>query len=201
MTKVKKEGVVPIHGKEYKTVALRVAEFRQEHPEATIASELISADDQRVVMKSTISIGGNVIATGWAEEQRNASNINKTSALENCETSCVGRALAFFGMAGEELQIASADEVVMAKNTQAHSEWIAYNAAVREHWDWIQNVKSCIANVDWDGLAGCWNDIKTEGRNTLLTVAPSNGGIFETHERTAMKSDDFFHARKRNHEG
>ena len=57
------------------------------------------------------------IATGWAEEVRGSSNINKTSALENCETSAVGRALGFAAFGSAE-SIASADEVAIAIERQ-----------------------------------------------------------------------------------
>ena len=43
-----------------------------------------------------------VIATGWAEEVRGQGNVNKTSHLENCETSAIGRALANAGVAGSD---------------------------------------------------------------------------------------------------
>ena len=96
-------GVVNIHGKQYQTVAKRVADFREENPHLTISTELVSADDSVVVMKASILAGEMLLATGYAEEVRGSSNINRTSALENCETSAVGRALAFFGLAGTEI--------------------------------------------------------------------------------------------------
>jgi hypothetical protein len=109
-------GIVPIRGKQYKTVALRVDEFRKEHPDATISTEVVSITESVVVMKASILLDGTLISTGFAEEVRAASNINKTSALENAETSAVGRALAFYKYAGSE--IASADEVANAINQQ-----------------------------------------------------------------------------------
>lgn len=116
-------GIVNIHGKDYKTVALRVAEFREEHPEYSIKTDLIEANDTLVIMRATIGFGEVVMSTGYAEEVRSHSKINKTSALENAETSAVGRALAFFGLAGSE--IASADEVASAiaqqNTTQSNS--------------------------------------------------------------------------------
>jgi hypothetical protein len=67
-------------------------------------------DDDRVVVRAEIADSAGVtVATGHAEEKRSASQINQTSALENCESSAVGRALAFAGYGGSE--IASADEV------------------------------------------------------------------------------------------
>lgn len=115
-------GIVNIHGKEYKTVAKRVDEFRKEHKqELGIQTNLVSIDERTVVIKAEIiNKEGFVIATGYAEENRQSSQINKTSALENCETSAIGRALANFGLAGGEY--ASADEVAQAINQQEQSK-------------------------------------------------------------------------------
>lgn len=115
---MKDTGIVNIHGKEYKTVAKRVDEFRKEHKtDYSIVTSLVSIDEKTVVMKAEISDKENrLIATGYAEENRQASQINRTSALENCETSAIGRALANFGLAGGEY--ASADEVAQAISQQ-----------------------------------------------------------------------------------
>lgn len=113
-------GVVMIHGKAYTTVASRVAKFRQEGtPTAdwAITTEVLFRDPEVVVMKASIADEkGRIIATGHAEEVRASSQINKTSALENAETSAIGRALAALGMAGTEF--ASADEVAQAIKQQ-----------------------------------------------------------------------------------
>jgi len=107
-------GKVLIHGKEYATVAFRVSEFRKKFPDWEIQTEIIEANDTKVVMQAYIYNENNrCIATGHAEEYRAASSINKTSALENAETSAVGRALSFAGFGGTEF-IASAEEMVMA---------------------------------------------------------------------------------------
>ena len=115
----KDTGVVNIHGKEYKTVAKRVDEFRQANKtDLSIITSLVDRDSDTVVMKAEIlDKDGRVIATGYAEEHRTASQINRTSALENCETSAIGRALANFGLGGGEY--ASADEVANAISQQA----------------------------------------------------------------------------------
>jgi ribosomal protein S24E len=119
---LKDTGVVNIHGKEYKTVAKRVDEFRKEHKtDLAIITSLVDRDEDTVVMKAEIiDKDGRTIATGYAEEHRAASQINKTSALENCETSAIGRALANFGLGGGEY--ASADEVAQAISQQAEAQ-------------------------------------------------------------------------------
>ena len=108
---------VDIHGKDYATVAPRVGIARQNlGAKLQIVTEVISANSDTVVMKATGLISGNVVATGHAEEQRSASRINKTSAMENAETSAIGRMLAFLGMTNDN--IASAEEVSAAIEQQ-----------------------------------------------------------------------------------
>jgi hypothetical protein len=195
-------GTVKIHGKEYKTVALRIQEFREKHPDFTIQTELVEANDVLVVMKATISMGPQVIATGYAEEVRTASKINRTSALENAETSAVGRALAFFGLGGSE--IASADEVANAitqQSSQASKEdmekLIAHNEAWRNNAGSIYFIKEYIDMDEpkWESVAEAWAEISNEDKQALW-LAPSKGGVFTTAERAALKSDEFNAARK-----
>ena len=195
-------GTVKIHGKEYKTVALRIEEFRKKHPDFTIQTELVEANETLVVMKATISMGPQVISTGYAEEVRTASKINRTSALENAETSAVGRALAFFGLGGSE--IASADEVANAINQQNSQpaidelNWlIAHNEACSRNLSSIYFVKEYLDLDDpkWESAAEAFLEISTEDQE-LIWKAPSKGGLFTTAERNALRSTEFSAAMK-----
>ena len=187
-------GKVKIHGKEYKTVALRVQEFRAKHPDYTIQTELIEANDVLVIMKATILAGSIVIATGYAEEVRSASKINSTSALENAESSAVGRALAFFGLGGTE--IASADEVANAIQQQNDTApIIAHNEALQRNYASVYFIKEHLALQGWDVVAEAWGEISDDDKKALW-LAPSKGGIFTTAERKDLKSDEFNQARK-----
>ena len=113
----KNGSMINIHGKEYATVAHRIAVVRRNlGAKLQILTEIISVDKDTVVMKASGLIGGKVVATGHAEEKRTASRINQTSALENCESSCVGRMLAMLGITND--QIASAEEVSAAIEQQ-----------------------------------------------------------------------------------
>ena len=116
-----KKGIVDIHGKQYKTVVLRVNEFR----EACSITEgwgvetcIIEMNDKWACVKASITNpDGRVVGTGHGVEFWQGTNkINKTSALENAETSALGRALSSVGLGGEEY--ASADEVLNAIKTQ-----------------------------------------------------------------------------------
>ena len=103
-----------IRGKQYVEVNERIKFFRQEtqYKNWTISTEVTMTDDrEECICKCIIAdTEQRVIATGHAHEVKASSNINKTSFIENCETSAVGRALAMLGI-GIDTSIASANEV------------------------------------------------------------------------------------------
>lgn len=113
---------VNIKGKNYVQVNERVKAFRsnKEWRNWSIQTDVRELTDDICVMCATIlDTNGTVIATGWAREVRNdaASMVNKTSYVENCETSAVGRALGFLGIGVDE-NICSVDELVYALQAQ-----------------------------------------------------------------------------------
>lgn len=108
---------VDIKGKDYAEVPKRVTAFRKLFPEGTIETEIISCNNGVCVFKATAKNGDMVLGTGHAYEKEGSTFINKTSYIENCETSAVGRALGFVGI-GIETSIASYEEVQNAKNNQ-----------------------------------------------------------------------------------
>ena len=116
---------IKIHGKEYKTVAERVNEFHEDNKgkPRSIITELVSWDNGIVIMKATVVVKESTF-TGHAYENEGSSQINKTSALENCETSAIGRALASAGYAGSEF--ASANEVNNAIHQQSETKTMAF---------------------------------------------------------------------------
>ena len=187
---------VKIHNKDYFTVAERIAKFREMDAELdgsfTIETQLIHYDEDRVIMKALILEGDKLISTGYAEEVRSASAINKTSALENAETSAVGRALAFYGFSGTE--IASADEVAGALAQQGASELVEYNELVRDYWSSINRAKEFLEpiwgeredQVNVTEARECLAEIPEEDRKRIWR-APTKGGIFTTNERKLLK--------------
>jgi len=105
-------------GKEYAEVNQRIKAFRMLHPLGLIKTELASLADGVCIFRAEIySEDGNLIGTGTAYEKEGSSFINKTSFIENCETSAVGRALAMCGF-GIDTSIASYEEVMNAKANQ-----------------------------------------------------------------------------------
>ena len=107
-----------IKGKEYAEVNQRINAFRKLFPNGSITTEIISLEDGVVVMKATATDEeGKVLATGTAYEKEGSSFINKTSFIENCETSCVGRCLGHIGI-GIQCSVASYEEVANAMLNQ-----------------------------------------------------------------------------------
>lgn len=104
-----------VKGKDYVMVNERVKAFRMLYPEGIIDTSMVSNDNGVCVFKAQVGFfqeDGCVqwLATGYAYEKENSTFINKTSYIENCETSAVGRALGFLGI-GIDTSVASAEEV------------------------------------------------------------------------------------------
>lgn len=124
LTKVNGEiKTVSVKGKNYAEVKERVNAFRKLYPEGFIETEILEIDENHCVVKATVgfyltkvtsdeefSCKKTILATGTACEYMGASPINKTSYVENCETSAVGRALGMLGI-GIDVALASADEM------------------------------------------------------------------------------------------
>ena len=99
-----------IKGKEYAEVNQRIKAFRMVYPGGCIKTELVSNADGVCVFKAEVYDGENLIGTGHAYERESSSFINKTSYIENCETSAVGRALGMCGF-GIDTSVCSAEEL------------------------------------------------------------------------------------------
>ena len=113
IAELKNSPTVDIKGKSYTQVSTRINLFRKYFPMASIETLITYNDDIRVIIQTKISLNDKVIATGYAEEVRGDGNyINQTSAVENCETSSIGRALSNLGLGGSEY--ASSFEVASA---------------------------------------------------------------------------------------
>tara|TARA_R100001443_G_scaffold3198_1_gene10153 strand:- start:16898 stop:17398 length:501 start_codon:yes stop_codon:yes gene_type:complete len=105
---------INIKGKEYVEVNERLKYFRANFKGFSLETNIIELDSENCVIKAQIKNDqGMTVATGHAQEMKSSSFINKTSFVENCETSAWGRALANFGI-GIDSSVASADEVDMA---------------------------------------------------------------------------------------
>ena len=114
-----------IKGKEYAEVNQRVKAFRTLYPEGFITTEILCREGGLCIIKAPVGYYADgksvILATGTAYEKEGSSQINRTSYIENCETSAVGRALGMAGF-GIDTSIASADEMnnaLLQQNTDA----------------------------------------------------------------------------------
>lgn len=110
---------------DYETVDQRLAEFHQRHPNGRIVTHIITLDDKKVVMRAEAYRDDLdlVTAVGHAQEVIGSNTINANNALENCETSAVGRALRNLGVSSkggpsrEEMQRAIVNPVEETRQT------------------------------------------------------------------------------------
>ena len=109
---------INIKGKEYVEVNERLIYFRKNFPNHSLTTDVVEKTDQSItILASILNEEGRVIANGIAEEIKGSTFINKTSYVENCETSAWGRALANFGI-GIDSEVCSYEEVANAKLNQ-----------------------------------------------------------------------------------
>ena len=111
-------GVNQRGGKKYMMVKDRMTFFRQAYGlDYGVITELLHSDGSSVCVKAQVIDGtGRVVGSGMAEEQRGV-GVNKASALENCEASAIGRALASLGRHGGEYP--TQDEIESDKRSSA----------------------------------------------------------------------------------
>ena len=172
----KDTGKVNIHGKEYKTVALRVNELRENFPDWGIITEIVEATEEIVIMKAIIkNEQDRIIGTGFAEEKRASSQINRTSALENCETSAIGRALAACGFGGSEY--ASANEVENAIHQQQTN---TVKIDPKQKKEFIEQVMAALSAGDERYLRELWAEWDADEKAVLWAW-------FNSQQRSAMK--------------
>lgn len=121
-----------IKGKEYAEVNQRIKAFRMCYPTGTIETEMVSNKDGVCIFRAIVGYyeyynrfdenpAIKILATGTAYEKENSTFINKTSYIENCETSAIGRALGIAGF-GIDTSVASAEEVQNAIANQKEDQ-------------------------------------------------------------------------------
>ena len=105
---------------DYEPVAARHARWLAQNPNGRTITHMVSIPGSDIcVIRAELWLEDVCIATGYAEEVRGAGNVNRTSHVENCETSAVGRALANAGMAGSDVsKRPSREEMSKVQNTK-----------------------------------------------------------------------------------
>lgn len=115
---------INIKGKKYVLVSDRVLFFNENFPNGSIKTEIVDLNDENVLIKAVVtpdSDNSERFFVGHAREVFGQGMINQTSAIENAETSAIGRALAMMGI-GVIDSIASVDEVNKANSTKARMQ-------------------------------------------------------------------------------
>lgn len=169
-TKLKNDKTGKVIG-DYVEVNQRVKGFRELYPKGLIETEILQMNNGICVMKAKVyDEDGTLLSIGHAYEKEDSSFINKTSYLENCETSAVGRALGFLGI-GIDSSIASKEEVI---NAVANQEQKGIAKATTSQLKFIQNLFE--------------NDVE-ELKDILKKLGKKNIGELNVEEASKIISD------------
>ena len=145
-----------IKGKDYIEVNQRIKGFKMLYPEGFIHTQLVSMADGICVMTAEVGYYENgekrILGTGTAYEKESSTFINKTSYVENCETSAVGRALGMAGI-GIDTSVASAEEVTNAINNQEQIKEAEKQEKIRKEKIKDVHVKALESKCENDGVA------------------------------------------------
>ena len=123
---------------DYETVEVRLEKFIKDFPDFRVETELVSFQNDRYIVKAWIYrtfADSTPFASGLAEETISSRGVNATSALENCETSAIGRALANAGYASKGKR-PSKEEMVKVARTKFADKPKEYIPVVNESDPW-----------------------------------------------------------------
>ena len=170
-----------IKGHEYAEVNQRIKAFRVIYPKGTIKTSLLSNENGVCIFRAEIfDEEGKLLSTGTAYEKEGSSFINKTSYIENCETSAVGRALGMCGF-GIDTSVASAEEVENA-DLQQEAERVIVKLKVQALEKAIENagltkkqVDSVINKFNYQNIKEIKNKDYGEIVNRLRAIKGENG--------------------------
>jgi hypothetical protein len=169
-----KDKAVKIQGKDYVLVSDRVLYFNDVYKNGFIQTELLTdLQSGLVVVKATVTPDVSTPErkfTGYSQEKIGDGFINKTSALENAETSAVGRALAMMGIGVIE-SIASVDEINKAKN-QSEPKKVTY--ATAKQIDWMRDEARKVSGFEHNTDVDAWLE-------KVLTIPPHKVPVFKVH--------------------
>lgn len=157
---------VDIKGKDYAQVNDRIKAFRELCPNGTITTDIIELANGVVTMKATVyDEEGKILGTGLAQEKESSSYINKTSYIENCETSAVGRALGFAGI-GVDGSMCSAEELVNAITNQSKEP------EKKQKTQKAQSGDPLLAKIDAEQKKQILAEMKRTGVDLSVILAP-----------------------------
>ena len=167
---------------DYEPVDSRIRKFWADNPDGSIITEDVSTDFDRSanrwVFKASLFIAGQIRSTGFASEIDGQGNVNRTSCIENAETSSIGRALANFGYSGNKR--ASREEMEKVQRGESSPKTPA-NGAVSPY---LVKADRCYASQNLDGLRAIYGDMQKTGApaQDLEYVAKLAGLLKEPQE-------------------
>jgi len=179
--KIAASEAVKIKGKDYNLVSTRLGIARRVLGSSLdLVDQIIHQDDKKVIVQCDAFIDGRHVGTGLAEENRSQSMINKTSALENAQSSAWGRCLAACGFSNDNL--ASAEEVSAAIEAQDRQLQTALQELQQvshpgNYKAWISKHKDVLAKIKTSNpiAYGKFQERFTELKSTLETKGVLNG--------------------------
>lgn len=179
--KTLKDVAIDIKWKKYVLVSDRVIYFNETYPNGSIATERFTEWDMEII-KATVTPDcdkPNRVFTWYSQAKRGDWFINKTAALENCETSAVGRALAFMWI-GVIDSIASVDEIKKAESQSEKKETPddRFDKTLKS-WEWF--MKQCLDEDD------CINKVKV--RIAPKTMTQAQEIVLRNHYRNVTKQE------------
>lgn len=149
---------------DYEPVDSRIRKFWADHPNGSIITEDTSTDYDRSanrwVFKASLFIDGTIRSTGFASEIDGQGNVNRTSCIENAETSAIGRALANFGYSGNKR--ASREEMEKVASAESYAKTPA-NGVLSPY---LTKANQCFASGNLDGLRAVYGDAQKRGAPT-----------------------------------
>ena len=115
----------------YATVQERIAQFYQDFPDGSIRTFMVVRDGPEVVFEARVyrtpeEAAMGIYTSGFARELEGKSPVNKTSHLENSESSAIGRALANLGYATDSRRPSRSEMIKVARMKDEHEEMLNY---------------------------------------------------------------------------
>ena len=173
-----------IKGKDYAEVNQRIKAFRMVYPQGSIVTQMVSNENGLCIFRATVGTDeGVILGTGTAYEKEDSSFINKTSYIENCETSAVGRALGMAGF-GIDVSVASAEEVenAMLNQTLTQEEADNYKLTFGKYKD--KTLKE-VYEKDEQYIEWMLNNTKDE--RTIKLIELATGKTIPTEEESKQR--------------
>lgn len=181
-----------VKGKDYAEVNQRIKAFRMLYPSGTILTEMVSNENGVCIFKASVYDGDDhILATGTAYEKEGSTFINKTSYIENCETSAVGRALGMCGF-GIDTSIASAEEVQNAianQENKSTSKTVKTASDIKIQPTQIEIITKYYVGENMDKLLKANNLSKLEDMS-MVKASEIIKKLQEVAKRKAMKNNE-----------